>query len=134
MRSKAAGGVPRRGGRSAMYEVTLPFGRHRGKRPAEVPTAYLAWLLANVKLSTGVRAAVRAELWSRADRPAELPPDPPPSAPRCQRCGAREARLYWQQTADGNRRVRAECRRCQNFAGWAPQTPANVAEADAAQP
>jgi hypothetical protein len=54
----------------------LPFGKHKGRPLAEVPASYLSWLLAEVKLSSGLRCAVAAELTRRG------PYSPPPLATR----------------------------------------------------
>src|SRR4051794_32834415 len=51
---------------------------------------------------------------------------------RCGRCGGTDLTLYWQELADGRRAIRADCGRCQRFVAFLPQTPANVAAADAA--
>jgi hypothetical protein len=115
--------------------VSLPFGRHRGWPLGEVPTDYLLWLLRTCKLSTGLQAAVRAELLSRPNCPPQLDPEPGPGPVRCRRCGGTDLRLYWQQLAGaGGRAIRADCRRCRRFVAFVPQTAANVAAADAAQP
>ena len=47
----------------------LPFGKFRGRNPRDVPdTDYLLWFLKTCKPSTGLRAAVRAELLRRGIR------------------------------------------------------------------
>jgi hypothetical protein len=124
-----------------MYEPTnppsIPFGRHKGKPLWDVPTGYLAWLVREVRLSTGLRAAVRAALASRPDAPRGLPPDlPPRPLPACRHCGSGGPPVvYWhQQGGAGGRVIRADCHRCRRFLTFLPQTPENVAEADAAQP
>jgi uncharacterized protein (DUF3820 family) len=45
-----------------MVAHILPFGKHRGRSPGDVPTDYLNWLLRTCKISPGLRAAVRDEL------------------------------------------------------------------------
>jgi hypothetical protein len=65
----------------------LPFGKHRGKPLPQVPTGYLRWALDTVKLSTGLRAAVRGELLSRGVHPSRLSPEPVPRPVRCPWCG-----------------------------------------------
>jgi hypothetical protein len=97
-----------------------------------VPTDYLHWLYRNCKLSSGLRAAVRAELLSRPDGPACLPPEPASPPPECDRCHSRDVALSWQQVSNGGKRIRAECRRCGRFVKFLPETPENVAAADAA--
>jgi hypothetical protein len=109
----------------------MPFGRHRGAPVRRVPTDYLHWLYRNCKLSSGLRAAVRAELLSRPDGPRGLPPEPASPSPECYRCGGRDVALSWQQLANGARRIRAECRWCRGFVKFMPETPENVAAADA---
>jgi hypothetical protein len=121
-----------------MYQTapqpTLYFGQHKGKPLPQVPTGYLRWALATVTLSTGLRAAVRAELLSRGADPATLPADPPPKDVRCRACGERAFFVYWQEARSG-RIIRADCVLCGGaFVAFLPQTPANVALADAAQP
>jgi hypothetical protein len=113
----------------------IPFGKHRGKAPADVPADYLLWLLRACKLSTGLRGAIRSDLIRRGVDPSRLPPQPeaaPP--PNCRRCGSPEMRLYWQELGgQGGRTIRADCKRCRQFVAFVPQTPANVARADAAR-
>jgi hypothetical protein len=107
----------------------LPFGKHRGKPPSAVPSDYLSWLLRTVKLSTGLRAAVRGELVSRG---VALPPEPPPPPePSCQRCGKVPLVYGWAQDRNGNRRIRRECSRCGAWLGVAPLVPEYIARADA---
>jgi hypothetical protein len=107
------------------------FVKHKGKPLRVVPTGYLAWALANVKLSGGLRAAVRAELRRRPDCPRNLPPEPGPEDIRCHRCGAGNPKLSWHQLRDGRRTIRADCCRCNHHINFAPLTLANVAAADA---
>ncbi len=67
----------------------MPFGKHRGKRLADVPTSYLRWLLAECDLSAWLLAGVRQELWVRGE--PELAPPPPRTraeAPLAARAGA----------------------------------------------
>jgi hypothetical protein len=45
--------------------ASLPFGRHKGEPLGQVPSHYLAWFLRECKPSTGLRAAVAAELTRR---------------------------------------------------------------------
>ena len=101
-----------------MATVTaIPFGKHRGRPLAEVPTDYLLWLLRVCKLSTGVRAAVTEEL-ARRGQPA---PDAPVKAlPSCRRCGHADLQTRWQEMSNGARALRAECRACGSFVGFLP--------------
>ncbi len=104
----------------------LPFGKHAGKPLAEVPTDYLQWAIRECKLSSGLRAAVTAELTRRgASTPA-----PPPHVPNCARCGNTLSNFIWQQDATGGRRIRVECRYCRGFIMWAPFLPEFIAQAD----
>jgi antitoxin component of MazEF toxin-antitoxin module len=112
----------------------LYFGKYKGQSLRDVPRDYLAWALANVKLSYGLRVAVRAELLARGVDPARLPPEPEARPPRCRHCGCTDARRYWHELSGGGRAVRADCRRCRRLVGFLPQSPGNVAAADAAQP
>jgi hypothetical protein len=109
----------------------MPFGKHKGVALVDVPTPYLSWLTGgDVKLSAAHRTAVRGEL---ARRGVALPDEAPPRPRQCLRCGGTEMRLSWHQCGGKGkvRQIRAECQRCRRFTGFAAQTPANVAEADA---
>jgi hypothetical protein len=101
----------------APYQHRLPFGKHRGKTPAAVPTDYLAWLLANVKLSSGLHQAVAEELRARG-RGVPLPGVPP--EPACPDCGL-DTRLFygWLETSNGERRIQRLCA-CGRALGLAP--------------
>jgi hypothetical protein len=110
-------------------EHWLPFGKHRGASPRDVPSDYLGRLLRECKLSSGLRAAVADELRRRGH---DVPVQPPAPPPRCRRCGGLNMALYWQELAgQGTRTIRADCRRCGRFVTFVPQTEANVARADA---
>jgi hypothetical protein len=103
----------------------LPFGKHKGRPLADVPTDYLRWVLRETKLSARLAAAVRAELASRGQ------PVPPPAASPWSRCRDCRGQLHasWVVHKNGSRHIRAECVRC----GWTthlPQTPANIALAE----
>src|SRR5262249_40244015 len=80
-----------------------------------------------VKLSTGLDCAIRAEL-ARRGQPA--PPAPPAQPWRCRGCFATGFRATWVIHRNGHRQIRGECVRC----GWGTylaQTPDNCALADA---
>jgi hypothetical protein len=59
-------------------EHFLPSGKFRGCVPRSVPKDYLDWFPRNCKPSSGLRAAIRAELVRRGTHPSRLPPDLPP--------------------------------------------------------
>jgi len=111
----------------------LPFGKHAGVPLAAVPGDYLAWLLGAAKLSTGLRANVAAELLGRGHA---VPPAPPPrSIAPCRRCGPSVGVLvHWQQLRTGQRRLRAECRRCGKFLTYPPCAEPYTMMANAAEP
>jgi hypothetical protein len=109
----------------------MPYGKHRGRAPDEVPCDYLLWMLRNCKLSGGLRQAIRDSLLAREVDEDQLPPEPAPQAPCCRRCGGVELLLTWQALGNTESKViRAECRGCGAFVYFAPQTPENVALAD----
>jgi hypothetical protein len=110
---------------------TLPFGKHKGRPLPEIPSDYLTWLAKTCRLSSGLRAAVGVEL---ARRGLEAPPIPAvrPSVPPCPRCGDAGFVARWQEDVRGNRRVRAECRRCRKWMTFLPSLPPWTGEADAA--
>jgi hypothetical protein len=101
----------------AAFAHRLPFGKHKGKTPVEVPGDYLAWLLANVRLSSGLRLAVSDELRSRG---RSVPPEPLPPEPVCPDCGL-DTRLYygWLEASNGERRIQRLCG-CGRALGLAP--------------
>lgn len=49
---------------------------------------------------------------------------------QCRYCPCMEMVLRWQQFTNGTRHIRATCSGCGVFAGYVPQTPAVVAEAN----
>ena len=111
----------------------MPFGKHARRPLADVPRDYLAWVLRTVKLSSGLRAAVAAELVRRGIQAPPPPPPPPAEKPlqSCGRCGSVEPpRLSWHEIADGRRQIRRTCPHCETFRGFAQQVPLNVAAAD----
>ena len=115
-----------------MIDHHLPVGRHKGKPLADVPKDYLGWALRTIELSTGLRAAVRAELTRRG---VVLTPEPPPRPrPPCRRCGCTAFRMTWQEQRGGTKAIRSECQRCGARCGVAPLTAENVAAANAVQP
>jgi hypothetical protein len=112
-------------------DFVLPFGRYNGVPLAAVPSEYLGWLLGKVKLSTGIRATVAAELSTRGHT---VPPAPPPRpiAP-CRRCGPNVGvSVHWQKLRNGQRRLRAECRRCGKFLTYPPSVMPYTTMANAA--
>jgi hypothetical protein len=115
-----------------LHRASLAFGKHVDKPLPEVPTPYLLWALKTLKLSSGLRTAVREELKTRPDSPPDLPPDPLPAPPRCPRCGSDELLVTWQALGDGRRAIRGECRHCRCFVAFLPQTKVNVALANGA--
>lgn len=50
----------------------------------------------------------------------------------CLRCGGTDLASAWQTFANGTRHIRVSCVPCGAYVRYAPQTPANVARADAA--
>jgi hypothetical protein len=111
--------------------MQLPFGKHKGAALVDVPEGYLRWLLGgDVKLSAALRTAVRGEMTRRG---VALADEAPPRPRQCLRCGHTQMRHTWHQCGGKGRarQIRAECANCRRFSGFAPQTPANVAEADA---
>jgi hypothetical protein len=111
------------------YEYRLPFGKHAGALPREVPSDYLRWLLREWKLSSGLRSALAAELSSRG---VPVPPPPPPAPPRpCQSCGALAFAHTWQEDRAGGKRIRRSCRRCGRYCCFAPLVEPYLSEANA---
>jgi hypothetical protein len=98
----------------------MPFGRHKDEPLPTVPTDYLRWALATVKLSSRLRAAVIAELNRRGVVPPPLPRRPAPVLP-CPRCRSEEVTYAWIQDKIGRRQIRRSCSRCGGSLGFAPQ-------------
>jgi hypothetical protein len=114
-----------------MISHVLPFGRHKGIPLPDVPLSYLQWLLREVKLSSGLRAAVADEVSRRGGTPPPAPP--PPAPPRCPDCRSASESVYrWQQRRDGQRVIRAECGACAKFITFTPLVEPYTAAADAA--
>src|SRR5262249_31012679 len=112
--------------------LCLYFGKYKGVPLPDVPSDYLAWALRTVRLSSGIRQAIAAELASRG---AVVPPPPPPNPNACwlgpcPRCRCREVNYRWHQFAGGVMQVRASCRRCGTGLGTAPRVPPFTTEAD----
>lgn len=53
----------------ASWTPTLPWGKHQGKRLAEVPTAYLRWLATKPGLSSELREAIEHHLQTTTATP-----------------------------------------------------------------
>jgi hypothetical protein len=111
-------------------EITLPFGKHRDKPLADVPSDYLRWIVAECKLSAALRKAVADELDRRG---YVVPAGPRQHPPRCDRCGGSEFLAFWMEDRAGGRRIRAECVTCRRFMKFLSLTPENIARADAAE-
>jgi hypothetical protein len=47
--------------------VTIPFGKHRGKRLKDVSTNYLEWMVETITLTEPLKTAVQKELWRRGE-------------------------------------------------------------------
>jgi hypothetical protein len=112
---------------------TMPFGRHKGVPLQEVPASYLEWAARTLKLSSGLRASVAAELERRGGKVPVPPPgawDRPPGP--CRDCGCPDVRYAWAEDRLGRRRVRAECAGCRRNRGTPPSRPPYSTAADAA--
>jgi hypothetical protein len=104
----------------------MPFGKYKGLSLAMVPGSYLAWVLREVKLSSGLRAAVADEL-ARRGVPAPAPPRPlracplhPGDKPIC----------LWSEDTLGRRLIRCECPTCHRATDYAPLVSPYTDEAD----
>jgi hypothetical protein len=97
----------------------IPFGRWKNRPLHEIDTDYLRWANREVKLSSGLAAAVAEELRRRGVTP--FPPPPPKAPPRCPDCKSEAPPYYsWQQRRDGERVIRAECGGCRRFLAFMP--------------
>ena len=54
--------------------LTIPFGKHKGKRFGDVPESYLRWILDTKDMRKGMKTAARLEL----DKRAAATPKPAP--------------------------------------------------------
>src|SRR5262245_50012585 len=105
----------------AMLAHVLPFGKHKGQALGTIPLGYLCWVLREVKLSSGLRAAVSGEVERRGQAP---PPAPPPAPLRpCDRCGSPDVVCSWGEDSSGRRRLWRDCARCGGRRGFAPHVP-----------
>jgi hypothetical protein len=98
-----------------MITATLPFGKHKGAPLVDVPTAYLDWALREVKLTSGLRAAVTAELQRRGVRPPAAAVRPEPV---CCRAGLS---YTWGRDSLGRPIIRRWCAACGRCLGLAAQ-------------
>jgi hypothetical protein len=90
--------------------VTLPFGRHKDRPLTAVPAEYLAWLLREIWLSTGLRTAVAGEL-ARRGLPVQ-PPAPPRPLRTCPHHPGERPVCLWMEDTLGRRRLTAQCPSC----------------------
>jgi hypothetical protein len=108
----------------------MPFGCHKGELLSGIPSDYLDWLLRNVRIGRGLRAAIADELCRRG---LSAPSAPPPwPLPTCSRCPGVKPQLSWLQDSLGRRRIRIECGRCHQSMGFAETREPYTTEADAA--
>src|SRR5262245_37173003 len=104
-----------------MTDHVLYFRKHKGQPLPEVPADYLHWALRTVKLSSGIRAAVTAELERRGLTPPPLPAPTGCWKGPCPHCHCRVISYHWHQHSNGVRQVRSTCARCRAFLGIAPR-------------
>jgi hypothetical protein len=107
--------------------LALQFGRHRGVPLAEVPLAYLEWVLREVKSATRIpgtlRIAITDEVRRRGGAPPPVPADAAVNDPwtrPCRECGAVNFRYEWLEARDGTRRIRAWCNECGRHGKFPP--------------
>src|SRR5262245_9367476 len=103
-----------------MIEHYLPFGKHRGQPPRDVPADYLGWLLRNCKLSSGLRNAIADELAGRGVAAPAIPAPTPKPPPHCRRCGGRELLVTWHEIRGGRRTIRGDCCACGRLVAFLP--------------
>lgn len=60
--------------------MVLRFGKHKGRRLADVPASYLAWLMREAGMAPDIRAAAQAEL--RRRQAPDFADDLPRAEPR----------------------------------------------------
>jgi hypothetical protein len=111
--------------------MNMPLGKHKDRPLGEIPSDYLDWLTRTVKLSAGLRTAVAEELARRGHAPPAQTRVPGPGPAACRHCRAAPLAVTWHEQHGGRRAIRADCRRCGRFNAFLPQTPANVASANA---
>jgi hypothetical protein len=113
-----------------MVVPQLPFGKHKGRalNDPEVPASYLAWMLRECRLGSGLRLAVADELRRRS---WNVPEQPIPKPPRCPDCrSAAELRYSWLEDSAGRRRIRVECSSCRRWLGFAAEIEPFISLAD----
>lgn len=97
----------------------MPFGRWKNHGIDVIDSAYLTWLLANVRLSSVLRHAVASELCRRGIAPA--PPPLEVAEPVCRHCPGAATAYTWAEDAAGRKVIRAECSACHRLIRLAPQ-------------
>jgi hypothetical protein len=117
---------------STTSTVTLPFGKHRNCPLSEVPSHYLTWLASTCRLSSGLKAAVHAELRERGE-PVPAGPHREHTVPVCRRCPGAGFRCCWRIDAMGRRTIRASCQCCDRHLSFAPCVPPFTDLADASE-
>lgn len=105
----------------------IPFGRYKDVPLPEVPASYLVWLIGNAKLSSGLDAAVRAELDRRG---VKTPPPRPRQRRACSKHPDAGIKATWLLMRDGRKAIRGECSRCGHWLGALPMTAENIALAN----
>jgi hypothetical protein len=113
-----------------MVEHYLPVGRYKGQPLSSVLTNHLLWAVRKLKLSWGLFTAARQQLLDRGVPESQLPPPRQPRQLFCKCCDESRLWVYWQETVNGERRIRADCRSCGRFVGWVPMTEETAARAD----
>jgi hypothetical protein len=109
----------------------LPFGSNAGRPLSELTDDYLRWTAGVLKDGNGLYQAVVGEL---ARRGIAAPPGRPRRRLACSRCGTgAPVACRWYEDALKRMHVRGTCATCGRPLGFLPQTPGNVAAADAAK-